>query len=304
MEGGHDMSKRNVYSTNQAAGKGRLVIVPTPLGNLGDVSKRAMDALSAVDVVACEDTRVTGKLLSALGISGAKLERMDEATLSRKGLELVERIAVEGISVAYCTDAGMPGISDPGQRLIDQAYARHVPVAVLPGATAASTAYVASGFSCPAFYFGAFAPRKASERKRLFESLKELDAALVFYDSPHRIADTLSAVAAAFPLRQVAVCRELSKLHEETVRGLAPDVAAEFAARAEEGRVRGEFVFVVNAPDKQEAQQDALSNIEAARALIAEEKEAGTLTNKDLVQAVRDVFGLSRNEAYALVNEE
>lgn len=293
-----------VYSTTECRGPGKLLLVPTPLGNLGDVTERAAEALRQADLVCCEDTRVTGKLLAALGIEGKPLERMDEASIGRKAAPLMEQIVHDGSVVAFCSDAGMPGISDPGQRLVEAAYAAAVDVEVLPGGTAVATAYAASGFTCPRFYFGGFAPRKDGERMRAFEAVRDLDAALVFYDSPHRVADTLRKVAVAFPTRLVSVSRELTKLHAETVRGSAPDVAAFFARRKERDEMRGEFVLVIDAPSQAEEQEQALSAIEAARALIAEEKEAGTLTNKDLVKAVCEVFGLSRNDAYALVNEE
>ena len=201
--------------------QGRLVICPTPLGNLGDMTARALDALRAADVVCAEDTRVTGRLLAAFRIE-KRLERLDEATLADRAARIVERV-LAGETVVYCSDAGMPGVSDPGLRLVRAAREAQAPVEVLPGPTAAATAYVASGCVDPRFYFGGFFPRKQAERQALLESLRALDAALVFYESPNRLVDALEALAAAFPQREVAVCREL---HEAARRGGARRGAA------------------------------------------------------------------------------
>ena len=207
--------------------QGKLIICPTPIGNLGDMTDRTIKALSAADVVCAEDTRVTGKLLAALGIE-KRLERLDEALIGDRAAHIARRV-VDGEVIAYCSDAGMPGVSDPGLRLVRAAREAGAPVEVLPGATAAATAYVASGCVCPRFYFGGFFPRKAAERETVLESLRALDAALIFYESPNRIASALQAAAEAYPLREAAVCRELTKLHEEIVRAPLPSLRDEFA---------------------------------------------------------------------------
>ena len=208
---------------------GKLLICPTPLGNLGDVTKRSIEAFENCDVVCCEDTRVTSKLLNVFGIH-KPLERLDEASVSHKAKHLIERIN-NGEIVAYASDAGMPGVSDPGQRLIDAARNADVPVEVLPGPTAVTTAYVASGFPAQSFYFGAFFPRKPGERTRLLQQLKALNSVLVFYGSPLRLVSALKAISDVLPTRRVAVCRELTKLHEEVVRGSISEVYSEFLAR-------------------------------------------------------------------------
>ena len=143
---------------NTSSKKGKLIICPTPLGNLGDVTQRSLDAFTSCDVVCCEDTRVTGKLLSALGLR-KPLERLDEATISYKAEVIAQRV-LSGEVIAYASDAGMPGVSDPGLRLVDAARTVGAMVEVLPGPTAVTTAYVASGFTAQSFYFGAFFPRK------------------------------------------------------------------------------------------------------------------------------------------------
>ena len=277
---------------------GKLIIVPTPLGNLGDMTLRALDALRTADVVCAEDTRVTGKLLAALGIEGKRLERLDENVIGQRAAEIVSRVQ-QGEAIAYCSDAGMPGVSDPGLRLVSAARDAGAAVEVLPGPTAVATAYVASGTPAAAFYFGGFFPRKDKARTETLEQLRSLDAALVFYESPNRIADALGAVARVFPLRQVAVCRELTKLHEEVVRGMSPEVAAEFAAREAAGGVKGEIVLVIDAPPAEENAGQAADSRVRAEKRARELREAG-IQAKEIRAALMEEFGLSRNDAYAL----
>ena len=280
--------------------KGKLIICPTPLGNLGDMTARAREALAGCAGVCCEDTRVTGKLLAALGVS-KRLERLDEASIAAKAPALLDRIEA-GERICYCSDAGMPGVSDPGQRLIDQAYERGLAVEVLPGGTAVATAYVASGFTAPSFYFGSFFPRKAGERTAVLEQLRDLDAVLVFYESPQRIVSALDAVAGVFPLRRVAVCRELTKLHEEVVRGLSDEVARVFQERAQEGQIRGEIVLVIDAPSAEEQRTRAEGDREAAEREARALLDAGELSKKEIVARLREAYGLSRNDAYEIVH--
>nr|WP_281421064.1 16S rRNA (cytidine(1402)-2'-O)-methyltransferase [Gordonibacter massiliensis (ex Traore et al. 2017)] len=279
-----------------------MVVCPTPLGNLGDMTERALAALRAADVVCAEDTRVTGRLLAAYGIE-KRLERLDEAMIGDRGAGVVQRV-LDGETVAYCSDAGMPGVSDPGLRLVRAAREAGAPVEVLPGPTAAATAYVASGCDNPRFYFGGFFPRKDAERRALLDSLSALDAALVFYESPNRLASALDALAAALPQREVAVCRELTKLHEEVVRGPVAAVRDEFASRAAEGGrgVKGEIVIVVDGPNAAEGAAAALGAREAAAARAGELKTAG-MRNKDVARALVEEFGIARNVAYDLALE-
>ena len=305
---------------------GKLIICPTPIGNLGDMTQRALDALRGADVVCAEDTRVTGRLLAAFDIH-KRLERLDEATMGARAAQIVDRVAA-GEVVAYCTDAGMPGVSDPGLRLVAAAREAGVPVEVLPGPSAAATAYVASGCSNPRYYFGGFFPRKDAERRELLESLRPLDAALVFYESPKRLVGALGALAEAYPSRQASVCRELTKLHEEVRRDALPALRDEFAVREAGGAgatgaggdaasgeapgevpgaapgeapagIKGEIVIVVDGPSAEEGAQAAADAQEAARARAAELK-AGGARNKEVARALVEEFGISRNEAYDL----
>lgn len=276
---------------------GKLVVCPTPIGNLGDMTTRALEALRAADVVCAEDTRVTGRLLAAYGIE-KRLERLDEALIGERAAEVVERAAA-GEVVVYCSDAGMPGVSDPGLRLVRAAREAGVSVEVLPGPTAAATAYVASGCDNPRFYFGGFFPRKDAERRSMLEALRALDAALIFYESPNRLVAALGSLAEAYPLREAAVCRELTKLHEEVARGSLPELRDAFAAREREGSIKGEIVLVVDGPNAAEGAAAAHDAEAAARDRAAELKAAG-MRGKDIARALADEFGIARNVAYDL----
>ncbi|NCA31972.1 16S rRNA (cytidine(1402)-2'-O)-methyltransferase [Adlercreutzia muris] len=277
---------------------GKLIIVPTPIGNLGDMTLRSLEALRTADMVCAEDTRVTGKLLAHFDIR-KPLERLDEAMIGAKAASVMERVAA-GEVVAYCSDAGMPGVSDPGLRLVAAAHEAGVPVEVLPGASAAACAYVASGTVCPRFYFGGFFPRKAGEQRTVLEDLRGLDAALVFYESPNRLVTALAAIAEVLPWREVAVCRELTKLHEEVARGTAVELRALFGARAEEpGGIRGEIALVIDAPGEDETAADAAEAAASAEARAVELAAEG-LRTKEVARRLAAEFGIARNDAYEL----
>lgn len=277
---------------------GKLIIVPTPIGNLGDMTLRSLEALRTADMVCAEDTRVTGKLLAHFDIR-KPLERLDEAMIGAKAASVMERVAA-GEVVAYCSDAGMPGVSDPGLRLVAAAHEAGVPVEVLPGASAAACAYVASGTVCPRFYFGGFFPRKAGEQRAVLEELRGLNAALVFYESPNRLVTALAAIAEALPWREVAVCRELTKLHEEVARGTAAELVERFAARAEEpGGIRGEIALVIDAPGEDETAADAAEAAASAEARAVELAAEG-LRTKQIAKQLAAEFGIARNDAYEL----
>lgn len=273
---------------------GKLIIVPTPLGNLGDMTARALEALEQADVVCAEDTRVTGKLLTHFGIEN-RLERCDENVIAAKSPALVARM-LDGETVAFCSDAGMPGISDPGCVLVGAAREAGVPVDVLPGPSAVTTALVASGFKYNAFYFGGFLPRKEAERAALLESLASLDAALVFYESPHRVTASAASIAQAYGARPVALCRELTKLHEEVLRLPADELAANLAAR---DAVKGEIALVIAPPDVR-AQQEASLDDPALRERIAAELSAGTSKSALAKQLAREL-DLPKNKLYELI---
>ncbi len=226
---------------------GLLSVVGTPIGNLSDASPRVVETLGRADVVLCEDTRVTGKLMSAFDLH-VRLERCDENVIAQKAAGIVERI-LGGERVAFVSDAGMPGVSDPGQKLVDAALDAGAQVEVVPGPSAVICALVASGLSSEHFFFEGFLPRKKSAQVARLEELALIPGTLVAYESPRRVADTLANVAEVFPARHVALVRELTKLHEECVRGLAGELAATIAEREE---VRGECVVVIAAPSADE----------------------------------------------------
>ncbi|MCL1797737.1 MAG: 16S rRNA (cytidine(1402)-2'-O)-methyltransferase [Eggerthellaceae bacterium] len=277
---------------------GKLVICPTPLGNLGDITARSLDALRSGDVICAEDTRVTAKLLAAYDIQ-KRVERLDETMISKETKHIIERIS-RGQTVVFCSDAGMPGVSDPGNRLIRAVQDARLQVEVLPGASAGVTAYVASGFANPRFYFGGFFPRKAGERERLLESLRKLDAVLVFYESPLRLVSALEAVVKVFPEREVAVCRELTKLHEEVYRNSAPQVLDEFSRRAQGKGIKGEVVLVIDGSSALEQVHEQDKVLDAAGVRAAELKAQANLSGKDIAAQLQKEFDISRNAAYEI----
>ena len=250
-----------------AATAGRLYIVGTPIGNLGDLTPRAAEAFRAADAICCEDTRVTAKLLAHLEVS-RPLIRCDENVIASRAAEIVERV-LSGETIAFASDAGMPSVSDPGQLLVDAAREAGAPVEVIPGPSACVTALVSSGISCDHFFFEGFLPRKQGERVRRLQELAAVPGALLFYESPHRAAASLDAIATVFPQRMVALCRELTKLHEEVVRDVAPRLAERIREREE---LRGEIVIVVAPPAEGE-----LDRLRAMMGAAAAEDPAAAL---------------------------
>jgi 16S rRNA (cytidine1402-2'-O)-methyltransferase len=226
---------------------GRLLVVATPIGNLGDLSPRAAEALRDADLVACEDTRRTATLLRAAG-SGAPMLPAYEHNEAARAADLVRRMR-DGARVVLVSDAGMPCISDPGHRIVRAAVEAGVPVSVIPGPGAVESALVASGISAEAGYvFLGFLPRKASERARALEALQGEARPAVLFESPKRLPALLADLAALEPGRAVAVCREMTKIHEEVVRGTAAEVAARFPVPP-----RGEITVVVGPGPPREA---------------------------------------------------
>jgi 16S rRNA (cytidine1402-2'-O)-methyltransferase len=279
--------------------KGKLVICPTPIGNLGDITLRALEELKSADIIYAEDTRRTAKLLSAYDIS-VPTQRLDEEVLARKTKALLLRIS-EGQKVLYCSDAGMPAVSDPGARLVRAAYDAGLDVEILPGPSAVVSAYVASGTTSPHYYFGGFFPRKQSERKNLLKELQNLSAALIFYESPRRVVGALQDIATAFPKRNVAVCRELTKRFEEVYRQDACAVAEEFMRRAKISPIKGEIVLVIGEATEEEKAAQSCAQEERAKKRAGELKKQATLSSKEMVALLQEEFDISRNCAYRMV---
>jgi 16S rRNA (cytidine1402-2'-O)-methyltransferase len=262
---------------------GRLIVCPTPIGNLEDVTLRVLDALRTADIVACEDTRQTGKLLKRHDID-AKLVSYHEQNERRRAGELVKRIR-GGETVALVSDAGTPGISDPGFVLVRACADAGLTVEVLPGAAAPVTALVASALPADRWCFAGFLPRRRGELRRVLEHARET---LVAYESPNRLAATLAELADVDAKRPVAVCRELTKLHEEVVRGTAAELARRFA-----DGTRGEVVLVIGAaaggPDEErlDAALDAVERLTGAGA-----------RRRAAAQVVSSLTGLPANRLY------
>jgi 16S rRNA (cytidine1402-2'-O)-methyltransferase len=212
-----------------------LSIVPTPIGNLGDITLRALETLRACDLVAAEDTRHSGMLLHHFEISKPFISFHEHNEASRTA-ELVPRIA-QGLHVALVTDAGMPGISDPGTRLIRACRAEGLPVTVLPGPCAATTALVGSGLAAETFTFGGFLPNKSGRRIKTLEKALESPSPTVFHESPHRILKSLEAIKSLAPDRTLSVARELTKRHEEYRLGTAQELINHFTARPPKGEI-------------------------------------------------------------------
>lgn len=282
---------------------GRLYIVGTPIGNLGDLTPRAADAFRAADAICCEDTRVTAKLLAHLEIS-RPLIRCDENVIATRAPEIVERV-LAGEIVAFASDAGMPSVSDPGQVLVDAAREAGADVEVIPGPSACVTALVASGIPCEHFFFEGFLPRKNGERVRRLQELALVPGALLFYESPHRVAASLDAIAQVFPARTVALCRELTKLHEEVLRDRAPQLAD---AVRERGELRGEMVIVVAPPTVDElsglrgavAADAHVDPDEALRADIEQALAAGESTSA-LSKRLAQQYSRKKRDVYNLI---
>ncbi len=227
-----------------------LYVVSTPIGNLRDITLRAVDVLAACDLVLAEDTRVAGKLLSACGLS-KKVERYDDHTGEHARPALLERLAA-GARIALTTDAGTPLVSDPGYRLVREAAAAGVRVFAAPGASAALAALAVAGLPTDRFLFAGFPPPKSAGRRAAFEALASVRATLVFYESGPRLAECLADMAAVFGAREAVVARELTKLHETLYRGALPELAADPALDGP----RGEIVVLV-APGEEAAASDA-----------------------------------------------
>lgn len=267
---------------------GRLIVCATPIGNLGDVTARVLDALRVADVIEAEDTRVTRKLLTHFDIH-TPMEPYHAKNLEVRTPAVAARVAA-GQVVALVSDAGMPGISDPGAHLVDACLEAGLQVDVLPGASAIVTALVASGLPTYSFFFGGFLPRKQGARRRKLADLETLDATLVFYESPRRTAATLADIAEVLGGRRAAMARELTKLHEEVVRGAVEELSASIAGR----ELKGEVVLLVGPPTTHAAPAETPM---ALRGRV-EDLMAGGLTRKDAVKRVAEQTGVSRNEVY------
>jgi 16S rRNA (cytidine1402-2'-O)-methyltransferase len=248
-----------------------LTVCPTPIGNLGDVTKRVLDALRSADVIACEDTRRTRALLSALGIAAPRLVVCDEHSEERRAPALAAD-AASGKSVVLVSDAGMPGVADPGRELLRLVLEAGTPLTVLPGPGAVETALVVSGLAADRYAFRGWVPRATGPRQRFLAAAASAGHPVVVFESPRRAVSTLAALAEVAPEARCALCRELTKLYEEVVRGTAAEVAEAVAGR----ELRGEVAIVISGS----ALGDTPAETAAALAAVTELVEAGVGTRQ------------------------
>jgi 16S rRNA (cytidine1402-2'-O)-methyltransferase len=273
-----------------AAGRGELVLVATPIGNLGDLSPRAQAVLAEADLVCCEDTRRTRALLSAFGIPAGKRLLSLHGDNETSRLERVAQCVADGGTVAVVSDAGMPGISDPGAWLAAQLAARGETVTVVPGASSVLAALVVSGLPTDRFCVEGFLPRKGTERRRRMAALMADERTCVVLEAPGRVAGTLAELAALDAARPVAVVRELTKVHEEVWRGTLGDAATSFGADP----VRGEVVLVVGgAPAGAPADEHAVEA--AVRRAMADDPAAGP---RQVAERVAAGLGVPKRRVY------
>ncbi len=272
---------------------GKLYLCATPIGNLKDVTVRVLETLKEVDLIAAEDTRRTRKLLTHYGIENRLISFHDHNEL--KVIPRLVRDLLAGKQIAQVSDAGTPGIADPGHRLVKAAVEAEIDIEVLPGPSAVITAAVLSAFPTDDIRFLGYVPRKAGPRTRLLEALAEEESTLVFYESPHRIVETLHQVEAVLGSRPVFIARELTKLFEEHLRGSAATIVAELAGRP---AVKGEIVLVI------EGRHDRPGlDMDQVAAAVAEEMKGG-LSKSDAVKEVSRRHGLSRRAVYETTHRE
>lgn len=268
---------------------GVLYVVATPIGNLEDITYRAVRVLGKVGLIACEDTRQTRKLLARYGIQTSAVSYHEHNEQAR-AVELVERM-LAGASVALVSDAGTPLVSDPGYRIVAAAIAAGIRVEPIPGASALLSALAAAGLPTDAFQFAGFLPPKSSARRKTLESLKTFPATLVFYEAPHRILETLDDIDEIMGARPVVVARELTKLHEEFLRGSAREIREALAARAS---VKGEITLLIGRGEETAA-EDGEPAEQVARLVV------GGLTRMEAIKTVARRRGLGKREVYRLV---
>ncbi|MGC2195385.1 MAG: 16S rRNA (cytidine(1402)-2'-O)-methyltransferase [Terriglobales bacterium] len=269
-----------------------LFLVATPIGNLEDITLRALRVLKGVDLIACEDTRQTKKLLNHYGITTRTISYHEHNEMT-KAAELVVDLE-GGAKIALVTDAGMPGISDPGFRLITLAIRHHVRVVPIPGASAFLAALVASGLPTDSFRFSGFLPGKRGERRTLLETIRTSPRTQIFYEAPHRVLETLEDIVEALGIdRHVVIAREVTKIHEEFLRGRAADLLATLKSR---GDVKGEITLLIAKAEEtvERPRANRVSVRERVNQVMSEDK----VDEKAALKKVAKEMGVSKSEAY------
>jgi 16S rRNA (cytidine1402-2'-O)-methyltransferase len=287
-----DSSTETAHGRSTLASGSALYLVATPIGNLEDITLRALRVLKEVDLIACEDTRQTQVLLSHYGIQTRTVSYHEHNEMT-KAAELVVDLE-SGAKIALVTDAGMPGISDPGFRLIALAIRHHVPVVPIPGASAFLAALVASGLPTDSFRFSGFLPAKSGQRRKLLESVRESPRTQVFYEAPHRLLETLGDVIEVLGEdRHIVVAREVTKIHEEFLRGRAAEVNEQLSAR---GNVKGEITLLIAKAESREqiAENSTVSVAQRVKQIMSEDQ----VDEKSALKKVAKERGVGKSEAY------
>ena len=273
---------------------GTLYLVATPIGNLDDITLRAIKVLGDVNLIACEDTRHTRKLLTHFGINTRTIS-YHEHNERERAVELLERLS-NGESIAVVSDAGTPGISDPGFRLVQLAIEHELRVVPVPGAAAFVSALIASGIPTDEFFFAGFLPSRATARRAKLKELQSLPSTLIFYEAPHRLAACLRDALEILGQRRAVVARELTKVHEEIARGSL----GELAARYESENVRGEIVLVI---ERGSAETESVSTTRSVAELVESFESEGMDHRAALKKAAKEL-GLTRDDAYRRLTAE
>jgi 16S rRNA (cytidine1402-2'-O)-methyltransferase len=269
---------------------GTLFLVATPIGNLQDISFRALETLRTVELIACEDTRQTRKLLNHFGIS-KKLVSYHEHNEASRASEL-QKLLNEGKSIAVVTDAGTPAIADPAFRAVEKAVEAGAKIVSVPGAAAFVNALIISGLPTDAHFFAGFLPAKSGERRKRLAEIKNIPATLIFYEAPHRLKKSLADCVAVLGNRRAAIVRELTKIYEETVRGTLPELAEKYS----QIQARGEIVLVIDRAESRNPKSE-IQNLKSLSERVNELEKGGLDRRAALKQAAKE-FSLTRAQAY------
>ncbi len=274
--------------SSYAKDSGKLYLVPTPIGNLDDITIRAKKVLTGADYIAAEDTRTSGILLEKIGVHNRMLSfhKYNSKERAPKLIKLMQ----DGATIAEISDAGMPVISDPGYILVEDCIKHDIPVVPLPGPSAFATALIGSGFDAQPFTYYGFLPRKQSEQKPYFEEMNKAKATSIFYEAPHRLVKTLKNMAQVFPAdRKIVAARELTKIHEEFIRGTVAELNSYFAKT----KPRGEFVILVSANTEKPKQLAWPELIQLVNNVVKQGK-----SKKDAIKQIAKNYHVSKNELY------
>ena len=274
---------------------GKIYLVATPIGNLSDISMRAIETLKNADIIACEDTRNTIRLLNHFEIKG-HLTSYHEYNKIDKAYELCEKVK-EGKNIAFVSDAGMPAISDPGYELVDIAYKEGLEVTVVPGASAVVSALAISGISSRRFAFEGFLPADKNEKKEILTQLSQESRTLILYEAPHRLLKTLKELFEYMGNRNIAIVREITKLHEEVLRGKLTDIIADY--ESEKVAIRGEYVLVIEGKSLLEKREERQKSFEEISIREHYEKYiAEGMDKKEAMKAVAKDRGIQKRDVY------